>query len=345
VAQAKQHTPQTTKTEADSVYLLNTVSAMTPDELIDKHRHLPDFHLTRVLGAWVAISAGKIIDVDRTDVLCSCPLQSMLSDADLETYAMEKIRDLKQFTADREVWRSDFGVPFGASEMFMLALRKGAIDCAITVCDGAGTVVVNVPEVVQGIGARMNGVFFTSPIRQVQQKLRSHGALLFDDARIDQLAGLRLAIEAGFRRIAVTVNARRGERVGDLRRLEKEAGVSVTIAAVCGTGATPERTHEIVSGCDLAWSCASRCFRESGTRAWLQITRGIPVFIYTPRGVALLAAYTDDAGTAVLRSLNPTKQYLIAPGAHPQLVLGTTPVRVTETPLPVRSGNEPVPLT
>ena len=104
---------------------------MSPEELIEKHRHATDFHLTRVMGAWVAISHGEVVEVDRTNVLCCCPLQSMLSDADIETYTLEKIKEFKQFTAERKVWQSTFGVPFGASEMLMFALRKGTIDCAI----------------------------------------------------------------------------------------------------------------------------------------------------------------------------------------------------------------------
>ena len=319
---------------------------MSPEELIEKHRHVTDFHLTRVMGAWVAISHGEVVEVDRTNVLCCCPLQSMLSDADIETYTLEKIKEFKQFTAEREVWQSTFGVPFGASEMLMFALRKGTIDCAITVCDGAGTVVVNVPEVVQGIGARMNGVFYTSPIPQVQEKLRSHGSILLDDAKIDQVEGLCRAIEAGFTRIAVTVNARLGERLDELRRLEKEAGVSVIIAAVCSTGATPERTDEVIVNSDLAWACASRCVREKGTQARLQVTLGIPVFVYTSKGIELLAAYSDRAGAEILRWLDPNKQYLLALGfSGPEILLGETRVRLTESHLPVRSCNEPVPLT
>jgi len=319
---------------------------MTPQELIDKHRHLPDFHLTRILGAWVVISEGKVLEVDKTDALCSCPLQSMLSDADIETYALEKITQLKQFTPEREVWQSALGVPFGASEMMMAALRRRTIDCAITVCDGAGTVVTNVPEVVQGIGARMNGLFFTSPIPAVQEKLRSYHCILPDDARIDQLEGLKKAIEAGFTRIAVTVNARLGQRLEDFRRLETEAGVSVTIAAVCTTGATEQRTDEVVAASDLAWSCASRCVREKATKARLQVTLGIPIFVYTDKGMDLLAAYSDASGAETLRGLDPGRQHLLGGGASgPVIRLGEYRLRLREASLPVRSDNEPSPLT
>ena len=153
---------------------------MSPEQLIEKYRHLTDFHLTRIMGAWVAISHGQVVEVERSQVLQHCPLQSMLSDADIKTYAAEKIADLKQFTPEREVWRSDIAIPFGTSEMFMAALRQGTIDCAVTVCDGAGTVVTDVPEVVEGIGARMNGVFYTTSIPKVRERLKSHGCILLE---------------------------------------------------------------------------------------------------------------------------------------------------------------------
>jgi putative methanogenesis marker protein 8 len=318
-----------------------------PEPLIQKYRHLADFHLTRVMGAWVAISQGKVIEVERSCAMQFCPLQAMLSGADIETYAQEKVSQLKQFTPEREVWRADFGVPFGASEMFMVALRKGFLDCTVTVCDGAGTVATNVPEVVQGIGARMNGVFYTSPIRQVQEKLRAHHCLLLDDGRIDQVEGVRRAIAAGFRRIAVTVNARLGARLEEFRDLEKTAGVSLTVAAVCTTGIGAGRANEVVTTSDLAWACASHQVREQALRARVQVTQGIPIYVYTARGLDILVAYSDEEGGRLLRGLDPHKQYLLAAGGSEgaSVVLGTMRLRLREARLPVRAANEPVPLT
>ena len=318
---------------------------MEPEDLIAKYRHLPDFHLTRILGAWVAIAGGKVIEVDRSHALACCPLQAMLGTGDIEEYANQKIAELGQFTPAREVWRETFGVPFGASEMMMFALRKGTIDAAITACDGAGTVVTTVPEVVQGIGARMNGLFHTSPIAQVQAALRSHGCLVFDDARIDQLAGLQRAINAGHRRIAVTVNGRFGAPPADVRRIEHEAGVEVTLLVVCTTGITDQRTDAILASADLAWTCASRPMREKSAAARLQVTQGITIFVYTARGVEFLAAYSDEAGAEVLRSLDPAKHYLLASHGGPSRIrLGESTVAVLEATLPIRSRNEPTPL-
>lgn len=321
--------------------------AADPESLIQKYRHLADFHLTRVMGAWVAVSQGKVIEVERSCAMKFCPLQTKLSSADIETYAQEKVSQLKQFTAEREVWREDFAVPFGASEMLMVALRKGILDCAVTVCDGAGTVVTNVPEVVQGVGARMNGIFYTTPIRQVQDKLRAHHCLLLDDARIDQVEGVRRAVAAGFRRIAVTVNARQGSRLDEFRELEKAAGVAVTVAAVCTTGIGAGRANEVVATSDLAWACASRQVREQAVQAHIQVTHGIPIYIYTARGLEVLAAYSDDAGAKILRGLDPHKQYLlsVSRGDGVLVALGKSTLWLHEAGLPVRALNEPTPLS
>ena len=318
---------------------------MEPEELIARYRHLPDFHLTRVLGAWVCIAGGEVVEVDASGALDHCPLQRLLSDADVETYAREKIEALGHFTAERDIWRESLGVPFGTSEMMMYALRKGVLDAAVCVCDGAGTVVATVPEIVQGIGARMNGLFHTSPIPAVQARLRAHGCLLFDDARIDQVAGLRRAVEAGHRRVAVTVNGRFGAPLADVRQVETEAGAEVTLAVVCTTGASAARADAIVAAADVAWACASKPLREKSAGARLQLTQGIPVFVYTARGLGFLAAYSDDAGAALLRGLDPTGHYLLAArGDGPRIRLGEHRLALSEAPLPVRSRNEPSPL-
>ena len=59
--------------------------------------------------------------------------------------------------------------------MIMYALERGGIDATITVCDGAITVIASNPHYLQGIGARMNGLFFTSPIEEVVRGIEGGG--------------------------------------------------------------------------------------------------------------------------------------------------------------------------
>jgi len=318
---------------------------MSLDALIEKHGHRPDRHITRVMGCFVVVADGAVIEVDRTDALSYCPLQSMLGDPDVAAYIEGKIRKFGQFTAHREIVRDSFGVPFGTSEMFMRALQAGVLDAAVVVCDGAGTVVSARPEVVQGIGARMNGVFHTSPIPEIQRKLRERDGIVFDGAPIDQLRGLRAAAAAGYARVGVTVNAFRGESLCALRETARDTGLDVTVAALCATGAGAQRARQIAEHADLAWSCASQHVRAYGREAILQITHGIPIFVHTARGMRIVAAYADEPGRRAIEAVKPGRQYLLSsrpPGAPVRL--GETGLWLSETRLPVAGKHAPRPL-
>ena len=85
--------------------------------------------------------------------------------------------------------------------------------------------------------------------------------------------------------------------------------------------------------------------RDLGARARLQVTHGIPVFVYTARGVEFLAAYGDAAGGARLRTLDPARQYLLSSGrGEDRLRLGETELSLHEAALPVASKRCPCPL-
>ena len=175
-----------------------------------------DLHITRMMHGFVAVSHGEIIKVTEPR-LRYCPLVAYLYNRpggsdDVEAVKQmmientrEKIARFGHFTERREIQRGDIAVPYGASEMIMFAMRKGHFDCAVTVCDGAGTVLCDQPDLVQGIGARMNGTFYTTPIPAVISRLEEHGCHVPfpDTAEINQVGGLRRAAELGYKRIAV----------------------------------------------------------------------------------------------------------------------------------------------
>ncbi|MFO7870853.1 MAG: DUF2099 family protein [Kiritimatiellia bacterium] len=331
---------------------------MNPAGLVKKYSHLDDLHITRVLGCWAAVSDGRVLEVDRSSALDSCPLQQKLSTAGVAEYLEEKIRKFGHFTASRGITRDSIAVPYGTSEMLMYALRKDVIDCAVTVCDGAGTVVTDRADVVQGIGARMNGLFHTTPVPAVQEHLRELGCLLFEDAAIDQARGLSAAAEAGYGRVAATVNLCRGEKLEVLRALEREKRLELTLAGICSTGVDAERAVESAKHTDLAWACASEAMRCAGGKALLQLTLGIPVFVYSKRGLKLLSAYSDARGSGILRSLDTRRQYLLAGGREAsgyhagrgrggtgrEIQLGRGRLILEEAVLPVRGRREPCPL-
>ena len=315
------------------------------EALIRRHRHRKDLHITRSMGAIVVVSEGRVVEVDRTDALDYCPLQRMLSDRDAATYVEEKVRRFGHYTEKRELTRETVAVPFGTSEMFMAALRKGIVDCAVTVCDGVGTVISASPEIVQGIGARMNGLFYTTPIPSVIAELRGLGCVVFDDARIDQVRGYRAAVATGYRRIALTANGYHGERMAELREVERSSGTTAFVAAICTSGVSDRRARELADSADLVWSCASRRAREAGAHAILQVTHGIPIFVHTLRGLQIAAAYADERGAERLNAIGADEQYILAAAVDGEAVrIGNRTLYLARATLPVPGRREPVPL-
>lgn len=69
-----------------------------------------------------------------------------------------RISSFGMCTPEREVLGSTEFVGFGTSEILSFGLHAGLIDAVVLVCDGAGTVVVTTPSLVQGIGGRMSGL-------------------------------------------------------------------------------------------------------------------------------------------------------------------------------------------
>jgi putative methanogenesis marker protein 8 len=340
-----------------------------------------DLHVSRMFSAFVVVSHGKVIRV--TDpTMTHCPLARLFYREYMDRVPLDDIEKMKGliaramedkiarfglFTGRRELVRNRIEVPYGASEMMMYALRKGAIDAAVVVCDGAGTVITDRPEVVQGIGARMNGLFHTTPIPGIVEELRAMGStVVFENAAIGQIEGAREAVHRGYRTIAVTVNSFTDERPAALRGIEHDSleiardlptaehdlpaveragGARIVSLMVCATGAGEGRLREIARDADLVWSCGSRELREIvGRKAVLQITTRIPVFALTEKGLDFAAAYSPDE--TLIRELDRGKQHLITGRSRGErgatkLTMGTFQTYLHEAVLPVRDVDEP----
>jgi putative methanogenesis marker protein 8 len=310
-----------------------------------------DIHVLRYFSSFVSVSRGRVINV--TDpTLAFCPLASHLykgfkdvvgSDREAVKRQIKKVIEAKIaeygfFTPKRKLSHGDAAIPYGASEMLMFALKKKVIDVAVVVCDGVGTVVTDSGDVVQGIGARMNSLLLTSPIDKTRERLKKLGCrVVFDHALIDQSEGVKAAIQQGHKRIAVTVGGHDTDKLKEIRQWESSGGVAVTILVVCTTGVTGDRVEKIRRDADLVWSCAAWEIRqEIGSAALLQISKQIPVFALTQRGIDLFASIAQDG--APLGILREGEQYLISqePGGY-EMRLGRLRGFLREEKLPVLS--------
>lgn len=234
----------------------------------------------------------------------------------------DKIRGIKEVTAEsaaanmefrienhgmfspRRKLRMDTFVGFGASESMMTGLRSGIIDAAVTVCDGAGTVITANPDLVQGMGGYISGLVESDSIPEVIEGIRQmEGHVLSSqDARINQLEGAAYAAAAGYKRFAVTVaNAEEAEK---LRELEKTGNVHIMIIGVHLTGITSEEASRLLAAADIVTACASRHIREQ-VRPLVQVGTAVPLFGLTGWGKELLVERAKEVEQPLLINTMP----------------------------------------
>ena len=251
-----------------------------------------DEHIIEAIGrSRIVIKDGKVAEVG-DPLISDCPLAkrfaypipAITKDA-IRANIEHRILAFGMCTPDREVQDTREFVGFGASELLSFGLRAGLLDAVVLACDGAGTVIATKPEMVQGIGGRMSGLVQTSPHKTVIERIEQGGGLVLDreTARIDQLAGVALAVSEGYRNIAVTVAS---PGVADtIRKIHPDT----FIFAVHGTGLSCDEADVLVSVSDLVTSCASKTIREiAGSRALLQAGITIPIFAMTQKGKLLI---------------------------------------------------------
>ena len=323
------------------------------DKLNNEKPRCKDAHILRFYSSYVLICDGKAVEATAS-YMTHCPLAGTLYrdikraksanalKRTIVNLVNEKIAKFGHFTGQRELSRSDIAIPYGASEILMYALRKRVIDAACVVCDGAGTVIVKKPEIVQGVGARMNGVFYTSPIRSIMERLKKSGSqVLFQNAGINQAKGVKKAASLGYKNIAVTVNASMDESLKRLKEIENNLGISLTILALCTTGINKKRIWEISKYADMVWSCASKEVRTIiGKKAIVQLSRKIPVFVLSKKGLDLANAYSSEKN--LITNLNLRDQYIItASNKGKKIRMGNFSTCLNTAKLPVRHKKEP----
>jgi putative methanogenesis marker protein 8 len=252
-------------------------------------------HLLEMAKALVKIENGKV-EVLTDPLVQHCPLRSRLygcreeNRETVERALKSHIEELGMYSPRRTLSLDLKPVAFGASEVIMDAMAEGLVDAAVVACEGAGTVIVSRPDVLQAIGAHMTGLISTEPINEIQDGLEKRGCLLLDrSCTIDQVLGLKKALDHGFKRIAVTIAGNRAYEAESLREIGLEKGKQPFILAAHTTGVTEAEARLLADECDIVWACASKSVRDVvGKRSMLQIGVSIPVFALTDQGKRLV---------------------------------------------------------
>jgi len=269
----------------------------------------PDEHVIEAIGRCrIIVRNGSVVEVG-PPLIRECPLARKFAlpvhpitpEAVGENIA-NRIRKFGMCTPDRKVLMSGEYVGFGASELISYGLSTGVFDAAVIACDGAGTVIATKPDLVQGIGGRMSGLVSTTPYPPVIAAIEENeGIVPFrQDTRMDQVIGTRVAHDAGYLKVAVTI-----ARANDAPNIRAEFPDSFIIA-VHTTGITDEEALLFADYADIVTACASRAVREvAGERALLQAGSSVPVF-----------AMTQKAKELILRKVIDTKGQFLVTGAE-----------------------------
>jgi len=253
-------------------------------------------------GARVRISE-KGIEVLSEPLVEHCPLhEALYGTKHIDVEAVRKSVKTKiagfGFCCRNRVFDAESIVAYGASEMMRVWLEKELVDCAVVVCEGAGTVITTNGRLVQGIGARLTGIIKTSPVREVIERIGADGGVVLDkaSAQIDQFEGIRRAFDLGFKRVAVSVAGFQAKAISEIRDFEAVAGLDVLVFSVCNTCVGKTDVDHIAKA-DVVCASASKLLRmEIGSKALLQLGVTIPVYASTEKGKRLVLAYLTEFG-------------------------------------------------
>jgi putative methanogenesis marker protein 8 len=269
----------------------------------------PDEHIIEAIGrSRIVIRDGAIVEIGEAQVR-ECPLAKRfahpvpkITQENVRANIEHRMKVFGMCTPNRDVLDNKEFVGFGATELLGFASKVGLIDAAVLACDGAGTVIVKDPALIQGVGGRMSGLVSTSPINKVIRRIEKYGGIVVDKehASLDQFAGVKWAYEVGYTKVAVTVA--RPEVAEKIRKAYPEA----IIFGVHVTGLTREEAESMVAVTDLMTSCASKTVREvAGAKALLQAGVSVPIFALTKRGKEIIVEKIRQTDEQVL--IKPTK--------------------------------------
>ncbi len=238
----------------------------------------------------MVIEEGRVVEVSEPKIsYCpfakrfASPINPVTAEA-VQKNIEHRIASFGMCTRNRVVLDDESQVLFGASELLTTSLKNKTVDAAVICCDGAGTVIVTTPSLLQGIGGRMSGLVETVPYAEVIERIEAAGGIVLDKetASLNASAGVAEAKKHGFGRVAVTVAGFQHELAEKIR---EEYPDTVIIGVHTSGVASLDDARRLCAACDLVFACASQHVRDAAKEyAVVQGGVGVPVFATSPMG-------------------------------------------------------------
>lgn len=260
-----------------------------------------DEHIWEVGKAQMVVRNGNVVSVS-DPLIKSCPIHyAIIGEEQMSSESIRRAMELKikkygLCTPARIIESDSIAMGYGASETLATALKRGLIDCSVIVSDGAGTVITDKPEIVQGIGMMMSGLIKTSPIPDLIKRLEDKGVMVLSkDAVIDQIAGVRKAFDMGFNKVGVTISGNYARSIVDIKKIEDDYNKESLKIIVHSTGVSDELVPYIRMA-DIVTACASKTIRETiGRQENIKIYgKKIPVYALSPFGERIMNSQKDE---------------------------------------------------
>ena len=251
-----------------------------------------DRHVIEALGkAEVVIENGKITYigepvVDYCSIFDNSQHNGDLTKEFIKSNIEKRIGEFGMCTPQRSIDVEDT-MSFGTSETLKTNMIKGNVDCVVGACEGVGTLLIDDADLVQGVGGRVSTLISTTPIDEVMDKVGRENILNPETAELNPLKGLEMAIERGYKNIAITIIPT--EMVRDLRQYPKPDDVKIFIFVAHTTNVSKNEAEMLFDYADVISGCSSINIRETAEeRKPYYAGKKVPLYAVTENGKKLL---------------------------------------------------------
>lgn len=253
---------------------------------------MKDRHVIEALGkAEVVIENGEIISigepmVDYCSIFDNGQHNGDLTKEFIRSNIERRINEFGMCTPKRLLNVEDT-MSFGTSETLKTNMINGNVDCVVGACEGVGTLLIDDAELVQGVGGRVSALISTTPIDEVIDKVGRGNVLNPETAELNPLKGLEMAINRGYKNIAITIIPT--ELVKDLREYPKPEDVNVYIFVAHTTNVSKKEAELLFDYSDVISGCSSVNIRETAEeRKPYYSGKKVPLYAVTENGRKLL---------------------------------------------------------
>ena len=268
-----------------------------------------DKHVIEALGkAEVVIENGKITYigepvVDYCSIFDNGQHNGDLTKEFIKSNINKRIEEFGMCTPQRSFDVEDT-MSFGTSETLKTNMINGNVDCVVGACEGVGTLLIDDADLVQGVGGRVSALISTTPIDEVIDNVGRDNVLNPETAELNPLKGLEMAIERGYKNIAITIIPT--EMVRDLRQYPKPENVNIFIFVAHTTNVSQKEAEMFFDYADVISGCSSINIRETAEeRKPYYAGKKVPLYAVTENGRKLLNERLEYIGYELCEKMYP----------------------------------------